>query len=158
MRCRTHKLRNVLEHLPKGKRTWVRAAILKAWKSSTEKEGRRKLLDLASQLDSDHPGAANSLREGLDDTLTLIQLGVKPGALHRTLCSTNPIENLIGRTKTIARNVKRWRGGGMVLRWSVTGLIEAEKKFRRIRGHKELPQLVAALEASKTVDIDREVA
>ena len=157
-RCQVHKLRNVLDHLPKNKHTWVRAAIRKAWGSAKENEAKRKLLDLASQLESDHPGAAGSLREGLDDTLTLIGLGVKPGALHRTLCSTNPIENLIGGTKGIARNVKRWRGGRMVLRWSVTGLIEAEKKFRRIRGHRDLPLLIAALDASKVMDTEHAVA
>jgi putative transposase len=157
-RCHVHKLRNVLDHLPKNKHAWVRAAIRKAWGLAKESEAKRKLLDLAGQLESDHPGAAGSLREGLDDTLTLIRLGVKPGALHRTLCSTNPIENLIGGTKGIARNVKRWRGGRMILRWSVTGLIEAEKKFRRIRGHNDLPLLIAALDASKAMDTEQAVA
>jgi len=156
-RCHIHKLRNVVEHLPKHRRAWIRAAIRKAWASATVTEGRKKLRHLADQLASDHPGAASSLLEGLDETLTLIQLGVG-GALHRTLSSTNPIENLIGRTKSVSRNVKRWRGGGMAVRWAITGLVEAEKKFRRIRGHRELPQLVAALEAVVTVDRKEQVA
>jgi hypothetical protein len=67
--------------------------------------------------------------------------------LCETLCSTNPIENLQGLLKKVARNVKRWRGGSMALRWGVTGLMEADKRFRRIRGYREMPQLLAALEA-----------
>lgn len=145
-RCHVHKLRNVADHLPKHRRAWVRATICKAWKSTSVKEARQKLLQLATQLEDAHPGAAGSIREGLEETLTLIQLDVT-GALYRTLCSTNPIENLIGNTKTVARNVKRWRGGRMALRWAVTGLIEAGKRFRKIRGHREMPQLINALDA-----------
>lgn len=62
-----------------------------------------------------------------------VRLGVR-GSIHKTLSSTNAIENLIGRVKKVSRNVKRWRGGGVLLRWAATGLIESEKKFRRIKG------------------------
>jgi len=159
-RCHVHKLRNLADHLPKHRRAWVRAAIRKAWKLTSVKEARQKLIHLANQLDHDHPGAAGSIREGLEETLTLIQLGVT-GALHRTLCSTNPIENLIGNVKVVARNVKRWRGGKMAVRWAVTGLIEAGKRFRRIRGYRDMLQLVAALDAivgAKGVDTNQKVA
>lgn len=156
-RCHIHKLRNVAEHLPQHRRAWVRAAIRKAWAADTVTQARQKLNQLAEQLASDHPGAAGSIREGLDETLTLIQLGVT-GALLRTLCSTNPIENLIGRLKTVSRNVKRWRGGSMAIRWAVTGAMEASRKFRRIRGHREMPQLVRALEAIVQVDRKEKVA
>jgi transposase-like protein len=145
-RCHVHKLRNVAEHLPKHRRAWVRAAIRKAWTAKTVKEGRRMLTELADQLEHDHPGAAGSIREGLEETLTLIRLGVSD-ALHRTLCSTNPIENLIGSVKILARNVKRWRGGSMAIRWAVAGLVEAAKRFHKIRGYREMPQLIAALDA-----------
>jgi transposase-like protein len=159
-RCHVHKLRNVADHLPKHRRAWVRAAIRKAWAAGTVKEARQKLTQLANQLDDEHPGAAGSIREGLEETLTLIQLGVT-GALHRTLCSTNPIENLIGRVKVVARNVKRWRGGRMAVRWAVTGLVEAGKRFRRIRGHREMLQLITALDAivgANTLDTKEKVA
>jgi transposase-like protein len=159
-RCHVHKLRNVAEHLPKHRRAWVRAAIRKAWAAATVKEARQKLTQLAAQLDHDHPGAAGSIREGLEETLTLILLGVS-GALYRTLCSTNPIENLIGSLKVVARNVKRWRGGTMAVRWAVTGLVEAGKRFRRIRGHREMLQLVSALDAisgANEVDTKEKVA
>lgn len=156
-RCHVHKQRNVAEHLPKRKRAWVRAAMRRAWSAGTVHEGRQKLQNLAEQLEEEHPGAAASIREGLEETLTLVRLGVA-GALARTLCSTNPIENLIGNVKNVARNVKRWRGGSMALRWAVTGLIEAGKRFRRVRGYRELPQLIAALEAMIALDTKEKIA
>ena len=143
-RCQEHKRRNVLDHLPKGKRARVSKALRDAWKSESEAEARRLLRQLAKDLEPTHPGAAASLREGLDETLTVLSLGVK-GSLARTLVSTNPIENLQGLLKQVVRNVKRWRGGSMALRWAVTGLMEAEKRFRRVKGYREMPQLLAAL-------------
>jgi transposase-like protein len=132
-RCQFHKIRNVVEHLPKGKRAWVKAAMRKAYASETFAQARSRLLDLARLLAA-HPGAAASLREGLEETLTILRLGSR-GALARTLATTNPIENLQGTLKRISRNVKRWRDGGMALRWAVTGLLEARKSFRRVKGY-----------------------
>jgi transposase-like protein len=143
-RCQEHKRRNVLDHLPKSKRARVSKAMRDAWKSESEAAARQLLRQLAKDLEPDHPGAAASLREGLDETLTVLSLGVK-GSLARTLVTTNPIENLQGLLKRVVRNVKRWRGGSMALRWAVTGLIEAERRFRRVKGHREMPKLLAAL-------------
>src|SRR5207247_2528828 len=94
-RCQVHKLRNITEHLPQGRRTWVRAVVRRAWGSNSVDSARGKLKDLASQLEDDHPGAAGSVREGLDETLTVIELRLT-GWLMRPLSSTNPIENLQG--------------------------------------------------------------
>ena len=143
-RCQEHKRRNVLDHLPRSKRTRVSKALRDAWKSESEAEARRLLRQLVKDLERAHPGAAASIREGLDETLTVLSLGVK-GSLARTLVSTNPIENLQELLKQVVRNVKRWRGGLMALRWAVTGLMEAEKRFRRVKGHREMPQLLASL-------------
>jgi putative transposase len=143
-RCQVHKLRNVLDHLPGNKRALIAAALRKAWSADSETQGRQQLEAIANRLEGHHPGAVSALREGLDETLTLLALGAK-GALHRTLCSTNPIENLQGAVKRVAKRVKRWRGGSMALRWAATALIEAEKRFRRIRGHRELAALNASL-------------
>ena len=95
-------------------------------------------------MESEHPGAAASLLEGLDETLTVMRLKL-PRALARTLSTTNAIENLIGRCRAVAKNVKRWNGGVMVLRWVGAGLEEAAKGFRRLRGCVGMPALVAAL-------------
>ena len=159
-RCQVHKLRNVLDHLPEGKRAWVRAAIRRAWRSKSAKSARRKLIDLARQLEVEHPGASKSLLEGLNETLTILKLGVSK-SLSMTVRSTNPIENLHGKIQQVARNVKRWRGGSMALRWTVTGLIEASKKFRRVRGYRDIPALVAEMERlieTNRLDAEQEVA
>lgn len=144
-RCQIHKLRNVLDHLPESKHAWVRATIRKAWAASSAEQAQKRLLALAEQLEEVHPGAAASLREGLEETLTILRLGVS-ATLTRSLRSTNPIENLNGGLKHLAGRVKRWRGGTMVLRWVVTGILEAEKRFRRIKGYRDLPALSMALD------------
>jgi transposase-like protein len=159
-RCQVHKLRNVLEHLPQGKRTWVRAAMNRAWLQPTAAGARSKLRELAAQLAEQHPSAARSILEGLDETLTVIGLGLG-STLAKTMRSTNPIENLQGTLKRVARNVKRWRGGSMALRWAVSGLLEAQKRFRRVKGYREMPQLIAALEATvrcEAVDTKAKIA
>lgn len=144
-RCREHKMRNVADHLPKGKRAYVRAAMRKAYNSKTAAEGKKRLLQLASSLDSLYPAAASSIREGLDESLTVLLLGVGP-TLTRTVSTTNPLENLNGSFRDLSRRVKRWRGPKMVRRWAGSALIEASKKFRRVRGYREMPGLIAALQ------------
>ena len=100
---------------------------------------------LAGELDRSHPGAAASLREGLEETLTLTRLGVR-GKLKTTLQSTNPIESMIGTVRHTSRNVKRWQNGDMCLRWTAAGMLEAETQFRRIIGYRDLATLAVAVE------------
>src|SRR5438552_14265967 len=145
-RCQVHKLRNVLDHLPERQRTWAKAILQRAYRSGDVATARRLLLDLARRLETDHPSAAESVREGLDETLTVLGLHL-PETLRRSLTTTNAAESLISRTRHVKRNVKRWRGGQMVVRWVAAGVLEAVKGFRRLKGHKAMPQLVAALRA-----------
>lgn len=143
-RCQVHKLRNVLDHLPERQRTWAKAILHRAYRSADITTARRLLIDLARRLETDHPSAAESVREGLDETLTVLGLNL-PDTLRRSLTTTNAAESLISRTRHVKRNVKRWRGGQMVVRWVAAGVLEAVKGFRRLKGHKAMPQLVAAL-------------
>jgi putative transposase len=143
-RCQRHKQRNVEDHLPDRERPWVRALLRKAWANPDHAAALAALGALARQLDKTHPDAAGSLREGMEETLTVTRLGVT-GALKRTLCSTNPIESMIDTVRTIQRNVKRWRDGDMRLRWTAAGMAEAQRSFRRVKGHRDLPKLVAAI-------------
>ena len=145
-RCQVHKLRNVLDHLPERQRTWAKAILQRAYHSADVATARRLLTDLARRLETDHPSAAESVREGLDETLTVLGLHL-PETLRRSLTTTNAAESLISRTRHVKRNVKRWRGGTMVVRWVAAGVLEAAKGFRRLKGHKAMPQLVAALRA-----------
>ena len=160
-RCHVHKLKNILDHLPGHKRPWVLQMVRRALNEDTAKKAKRQLLRLAKQLEEPHPGAASSVREGLDELLTLHHLGIR-GPLYRTLRSTNPIENLQGSIKSFTRHVKRWRSGLMALRWCVTALSEAETHFRRIKGFHAMPFLMAALETAleknHQIDTESEVA
>ena len=145
-RCQIHKQRNVLEYLPQAQRPWVQAILTRAYTHRDIKAARRLLQDLARRLDTDHPSAATSVREGLDETLTILGFGLSE-RLQRSLATTNAAESLLSRTRHVKRNVKRWRGGAMVRRWVAAGVLEATKGFRRIKGCKDMPQLVAALRA-----------
>lgn len=155
-RCQVHKLRNVLEHLPEELRPSVRHAMRQAYAASTTSaSAQRQLERLARSLDAAHPGAAASLREGLEETLTLQALGIT-GALWKTLRSTNPIENLNGGVAKFTRNVRRWRHGSMILRWVGSAILDAESKFRRVRGYREMPALIAALRQRVTTSQTKE--
>jgi putative transposase len=145
-RCQVHKLRNILEHLPEGQRPWVRAIVARAYKQVDVTTARRLLQDLARRLEDRYPSAAASVREGLDETLTICALALSD-RLRQSLATTNAIESLISRTRHVKRNVKRWRGGQMVLRWTAAAILEAVKGFRRLKGHKDMPKLVAGLRA-----------
>nr|WP_296340464.1 IS256 family transposase [uncultured Acidovorax sp.] len=144
-RCQLHKVRNVKDHLPQRLRTIVGRRMTDAYHAGSALEAEAALLALAKELDRTHPSAAASLREGLDETLTVLRLGVPP-TLARTLRSTNCIESMISVCREHAGNVKRWRDGQMALRWCAAGMVEAGKQFRRVNGHLHLPTLRAALE------------
>jgi len=144
-RCQIHKRRNVKGHLPARLRDDVDARLRGAFADPDPVSGLAKAKRLAAELDKTHPDAAGSLREGLEDMFTVRRLGID-GTLARTLVCTNMIESMISICRTTSRNVKRWRDeGDMRRRWCAAGLLEAERKFRRLRGHRQMPQLVAAL-------------
>jgi putative transposase len=143
-RCQEHKIRNVEEHLPETMRPSVRHTMREAYRCRNVTRARRLLTNLARRLRDDHPGAAGSLDEGLDETLTVMAFGL-PEWLERTLSTTNAIENLVGAVRDLGARVKRWRNGRMIVRWTATALIEAQRHFHRVRDHRGLKVLVAAL-------------
>ena len=143
-RCQLHKRRNILGHLPDHLHAHVSAVLREAWAAVDVALAQRQLERLAASLETAHPGAAASVREGLADTLTLQRLGVT-GVLYTKLRTTNAIENFNGAIATYSRNVKRWRSGTMVVRWVSAAIVEAEKKFRRVHGWQDITTVVAAL-------------
>jgi len=143
-RCTLHKRRNVADHLPDKDKDWVDAKLVKAFGHPDPEQGLRNAKRLAVQLDKSYPSAAASLREGLEEMFTVTRLGID-GRLGKTLTTSNPIESMISIARTTNRNVTRWRDGQMVLRWTAAGMLNAERSFRRIKGHKQMPQLVTAL-------------
>jgi transposase-like protein len=143
-RCTVHKKRNVLEHLSKNDRAWVSRRMTQAYDQNSEQKARTMLLALADQLQRDNPDAAKSLLEGLEETLTVQRLGL-PRQLRLSLRSTNIIESANNGVRDRSRNVKRWRDGMHVERWTAASLLETAKSFRRIRGCNHIPILIAAL-------------
>ena len=156
-RCVRHKERNVCDHLPERDRPAVRGRLRAAWALEDHATALQRLQVLAGELERSYPGAAASLREGLEETLTVTRLGVT-GALKRTLSSTNPIESMIGSIRRTSRNVKRWQNGDMCLRWTAAGMLEAERQFRRVIGHSDLARLAVAIERELTAHPDHQRA
>lgn len=151
-RCRTHKVRNVIERLPREVASQVAAVMKAAYKLPAEK-GLARIKTQAAWLAKDYPDAAASLLEGLEETFTVNELGLTP-ALMRCLSTTNIIENPNGAVRRVTRRVTRYRDADMALRWTAAGFLEAEKHFRKISGVKDIWILSEALHRStnKTVD------
>jgi putative transposase len=143
-RCTLHKRRNIADHLPDKEKAWLDAKLVKAFGHPDPGTGLRNAKSIAAQLDKNYPSAAASLREGLEEMFTVARLGLD-GRLARTLTTSNPVESMISIARATNRNVTRWRDGQMVLRWTAAGMLNAERSFRRIKGYKQMPQLVAAL-------------
>ena len=143
-RCQFHKVRNVISHLPKRMHAGARHALHQAYKSESPETARRLLQNLARSYQEDHPSAAASIREGLDETLTTRRLGL-PHRLERSFSTTNPLESVNDRLRFITHRVKRWRGGTMILRWITAAALEAETRFRRVQGAIDMPKLVKAI-------------
>jgi transposase-like protein len=151
-RCQLHKIRNVQGYLPDPVAKVVQRRMRAAYKNPDPLAGQGDLEALAKELERQHPGAAGSLREGLAETFTVARLRV-PLALARTLRSTNAVESMIEICRDHSRNVKRWDGGSMALRWCAAGLLEAKKQFRRVNGYQHLKALRTALNEHVGVDV-----
>jgi putative transposase len=144
-RCQVHKTRNVRDHLPGQRRAYVGRQMRDAYKSRSASTAKKLLLQLVSWLEANgEDAAAASLREGLDETLTVLRLRLPP-TLCRSFATTNAIENLNGTLRRIIRNVKRWQGETMIQRWVALGIAEAQRGFRRVKGHGQMNVLLSAL-------------
>lgn len=153
-RCLVHKRRNVLDHLPERERGWVNEKLSLAWSLPDEDKARAALEALIRSLDEKHPGAAASLKEGLDETLTVQRLKL-PAALRRSLRTTNAIESLNSQIRRTVRRVSRFQSGKQSLRWAAVGALEVEPKLYRQMGFRQLPLLAEALEVhvSKVIEL-----
>ncbi len=154
-RCQVHKKRNIEAHVPDRHWDEIRRRLNDAYNETDHARAIRLLKNTAALLDRISPDAAASLREGMEETLTLARLGV-PRELMLHLASTNIIESALSTSRTVARNVKRWRSGDMRRRWCAAGLLVAQSKFRRIKGHREMKRLVQILD--RAVDASSSLA
>ena len=143
-RCRNHKIRNVLDYLPKDRQKDTRSAMKAAFQLPADR-GVAKLKKLAQWLEHEYPSAATSLLEGLDEMFTINRLDL-PGTLRRCLGTTNIIESPNAGIRQRTGRVTRWRDGQMALRWTAAALLSMEKRMRRIMGYQQLWILEAHLQ------------
>lgn len=144
-RCQLHKRRNIRDHLPSSEQSRIDRRLVAAFNHPDPDQGLANARALATEVEQSWPDAAGSIREGLPEMFTVRRLGVE-GTLLRTLMSTNPIESMISIARDTSGNVKRWRDeGDMRRRWCAAGMLAAEKQFRRIKGYRQMPALVAQL-------------
>ena len=147
-RCQVHKARNIMERLPKSLHASVRRVLRQAWELDDADKAEKLIRNLAHRLERDWSGVSSSILEGIEEILTVTRLGL-PKELRRSLACTNIIENVMGTVRRVCRNVKRWRSASMAMRWTAAAMQEAAKGFRRLKAHKQLPTLRAALEAHR---------
>ena len=148
-RCQVHKRRNVLDHLSDEQKPAVARKLHAAYALEDYAAAKQALEGLQHELMHLNPSAARSLGEGLEETLTVHRLHV-PRQLRLTLASTNVIESAFAIVERVCWNVKRWHPGDQRERWVGSGLLVAQKQFRRIKGHKQMPLLLSELEVLKT--------
>jgi transposase-like protein len=146
LRCQLHKRRNIVGHFAEEEQPGWDRRLANAYDLRSYREAKTALLRIQDELSQVNPSAARSLEEGLEETLTLHRLKV-PVELWKTLRSTNLIESAFSIVRVVCRNVKRWRPGNQIERWVGSGLLVAEKQFRRIDGYRALPGLITALDA-----------
>ena len=142
-RCRIHKIRNVTERLPKDKAQQVRWVMTQSFKLDPIR-GKSKLKELARQLQAQHPDAAASVREGLEEMFTITELGIT-AELARCLATTNVIESPNSVVRRVTRRVTNYKDAQMALRWTAAGFLEAERSFRKLRGFAQLKSLINGL-------------
>ena len=145
-RCQVHKRRNVLDHLTEEQKPSVARKLNAAYAMEDHAAAKAALTQLLRELMDLNPSAARSLEEGMEETLTVHRLHIPP-QLRRSLASTNVIESAFAIVERVCSNVKRWHGGDQRERWVGSGLLAAEKQFRRVQGHKQIPILLRELEA-----------
>ena len=145
-RCQVHKRRNVLDHLTDEQKPGVAKKLNAAYALEDYAAAKQALNALHRELMDLNPSAARSLEEGLEETLTVHRLHL-PMQLRKTMASTNVIESAFSIVEQVCRNVKRWHGGDQRERWVGSGLLLAEKQFRRVQGYKQIPILIRELES-----------
>lgn len=148
-RCQVHKRRNVLDHLTEEQKPAVSKRLNAAYALEDYAAAKQALNALHRELMDLNPSAARSLGEGMEETLTVHRFHV-PMQLRKTLASTNVIESAFSIVEQVCKNVKRWHGGDQRERWVGSGLLVAQKQFRKVTGHKQIPALLRELEALAT--------
>ena len=160
-RCTLHKRRNVIGYLPEARRKGIDKRLAGIFANADAEAGLAEARRLAAQMRADYPDATGSLLEGLEEMFTVARLGIT-GGLRRSLTNTNCIESMISTVRVVTGRVKKWENGDMKKRWIATGMIEAQRSFRRVRGHTQMANLVTvighAVNPATPINYDQAVA
>ena len=156
-RCQVHKIRNVCDHLPEAETYSIKYKMRCAYEMIEAADAKQALLKLHDELLKANPSAAASLQEGLEETLTVIELRVGK-TLRRSVASTNGIESSFSVTDKICRQVKRWQGSDQRLRWVASALLFTESRWNRIQGYGHLEALVSAMKAEHALRLQKQKA
>jgi putative transposase len=156
-RCRNHKMRNVLDELPREQQSQVVNVMRATWKLTDASEGVKRLEGLARFLEHDYASAARSLREGMAEMFTIQKLKLPP-SLYKCLGTTNVIESPQGGVQKRTSNVTRWRDAAMVERWAASAWLLTEKHFRKVIGHRDFWTLAVILGREKIPAVSEKVA
>jgi len=150
-RCQWHKRENVISHLPEKEKHLYKGKLQRAYDEPDYEKAKAKLLEIREELIKINTTAANSLEEGLEETLTIHRLGLVE-ELGGSFTTTNLIENLNSQLAKYIRKVKRWINPEMKSRWVAVALIEVENKMRRVNNYKKLHLLRTALKTKLKIE------
>jgi len=139
-RCQWHKRENVIAYLDPTQQALCRQRMQDAYQKTTYKEAQEALNRLYQELQQVNQSAANSLLEGLEETLCLHRLGLSP-ELGKSLNTTNCIESVMSQVEQYTQKVDRWHNSEQILRWNAASLLEIEPRLRKIRGFRCLKVL-----------------
>ena len=160
-RCQVHKKRNVLAHVSEKHADELKKRLSNAYNADDYNDALKSLKNTAAWLNNISPDAANSLREGMEETITVLKLEL-PELLRQSLPSTNIIESALSVARKVTSRVKRWQGGDMRKRWCLTGLLRAQEGFQKIKGASSLLILTRALDklvpSVNTIDLMKKAA
>ena len=143
-RCVWHKRENVVSYLSKDMQKHYRGKLQRAYNEPEYEVAKRKLYEIRIELETINRSAANSLDEGLEETLTLHKLGLVE-QLGKSLMTSNTIESLNSQISKYAGKVTRWSSSNMRGRWIAVSLMQIEKRLNRIVGHDKLNLLRIAI-------------
>ena len=143
-RCQWHKRENVLSYLSDRDKSNFKTKIQNAYREPDYQKAKSILMSIHKELLKINQNAANSLLEGIEETLTLHKLKVAQ-IFSRSLGTTNCIESLNSQMAKYVRNVKRWSNSNQRQRWVASALLELENNLNKIHNFKHLNKLQEAI-------------
>ena len=148
-RCQWHKRENVMAYLPEEEQIIWRKRLQLVYLDDDYENAKVTLERYATVLERINRSAGNSLREGLEETLTLQRLGIS-GIFHRSFSTTNCIESLNSMLERTTQQVKYWKNSDQRQRWVAASALDAEQRMRKVDNAKHLDILRTAVKKYTT--------